>query len=178
VTRCGGCLKVRRALINKTPKRIAAPLARLLLPTVTTPQAVVNEARSWLGVPFRHQGRDRNGIDCVGLPIVVLQTLGALPADFKEPTNYPPFPHLDQLKPLIHKYCTPLPDEPRPGALITLAWHQTLAHVAIYTEANTLIHAYGRAPHLAVIEHGFRGLWRTRYTSRVWALPGVSYEPA
>lgn len=29
--------------------------------------AIVLEARSWLGVPFRHQGRTRSGTDCGGL---------------------------------------------------------------------------------------------------------------
>ena len=26
-----------------------------------------------------------------------------------------------------------------------------------------------------VIEHGFRGLWRSRYAQGAWALPGVRY---
>jgi cell wall-associated NlpC family hydrolase len=169
---------VRRAIINKAPPRLAAPLARALLPTVATAAAAVNEARSWVGVPFHHQGRDRSGVDCVGLPIVVLAALGCLPADFDAPADYPPFPHQNNLEPYLLRYCTPLPEKPIPGALIALARHRTLAHVAIYTETDTLIHAYGREPHLAVIEHGYRGIWRTRFTSSVWALPGVRYEPA
>ena len=40
------------------------------------PSRVIDEARGWVGVPFRHQGRDYSGIDCVGLPIVVGQSLG------------------------------------------------------------------------------------------------------
>ena len=28
---------------------------------------IVDAARNWVGVPYRHQGRTRNGIDCVGL---------------------------------------------------------------------------------------------------------------
>lgn len=45
--------------------------------TATTPPAampdadVVAEARTWLGVPWVHQGRSRDGVDCAGLPCKV-----------------------------------------------------------------------------------------------------------
>ena len=35
----------------------------------------VAEARSYLGVRFRHQGRSRTGVDCVGLALVALSVL-------------------------------------------------------------------------------------------------------
>jgi cell wall-associated NlpC family hydrolase len=168
---CRGCLKVRRVAINKLPPKIAASLARHFLPAVTTPEAVVREARSWVGVPFRHQGRDRNGVDCVGLPIVVLHNLGAVEADF-EIRDYPRLPFQGNLESRIVAHCTPLP-EAVPGCLIALKWHRSLAHVALYTDADTLIHALER--HGRVIEHGFRGMWRTRFAQGAWALPGVRY---
>lgn len=38
---------------------------------------IVTETRTWLGVKWRHQGRSReNGVDCIGLPIVVGWALG------------------------------------------------------------------------------------------------------
>jgi len=40
-----------------------------------TPEAIVAEARRWLGVPWRHQGRSRAGIDCAGLVVLVARTL-------------------------------------------------------------------------------------------------------
>jgi len=36
----------------------------------------VAEVRSWLGVRFRYQGRNRKGIDCVGVVVLSLATLG------------------------------------------------------------------------------------------------------
>lgn len=162
---------MRRAIINKTPKSIAAPLARVLLPTVTTAEAVVREARTWVGVPFRHQGRDRSGIDCVGVPIAVLHTLGAVEADF-EIRDYGRLPDGTLERRLI-SYCTPLPDYV-PGCLVGIRWGKTLAHVAIHTDTDTLIHALER--HKRVIEHGFRGMWRTRFAQGAWALPGVRYD--
>jgi cell wall-associated NlpC family hydrolase len=32
---------------------------------------IVSAARSWLGVPWRHQGRTRQGVDCAGLVVLV-----------------------------------------------------------------------------------------------------------
>ena len=44
-----------------------------------TRDQIVAEARSWLGVEWRHQGRNRSGVDCVGLAIAVGRGLGVLP---------------------------------------------------------------------------------------------------
>ena len=38
-------------------------------------------ARSWIGVPFAHQGRTRRGIDCVGLIVVVADAMGVTGVD-------------------------------------------------------------------------------------------------
>lgn len=37
---------------------------------------VVATARGWLGTPWRHQGRNEHGLDCVGLLAVVCRELG------------------------------------------------------------------------------------------------------
>ena len=37
--------------------------------------AIVAEARTWLGVPWRHQGRSRAGVDCAGLVVLVARAL-------------------------------------------------------------------------------------------------------
>ena len=165
---CQGCMKARRAIINRTPKSIRAPLARAFLPPdpapaplplVTTAAQVVREARTWVGVPFLHQGRSRNGVDCVGLPIVVLHDARRLPPTLKL-RDYPraalPTGNLEQhflalLHPAARRTC--------PAVSLRFKWQRTLAHVAIYTDTDTLIHAL--ETHGRVIEHGFRGMWRT-----------------
>jgi len=179
---CAGCMKARRYLINKTPKgALRERLTRTFLPPdpppspplapVTTAADVVREARSWVGVPFRHQGRDRRGIDCWGVPVVVLRELGALPAGFDE-VGYPRQPQLGEIQDHLTRFCTVLP-KPVPGCLIALRMLVTTAHVAIHTDTDTLIHAMEK--HAAVIEHGFRGMWRTRFYIGAWGLPGVRY---
>lgn len=36
---------------------------------------IVSEARTWIGTPWRHQGRTKQGIDCAGLVVKVAHTL-------------------------------------------------------------------------------------------------------
>ena len=42
---------------------------------------IVAEAKTWLGVRWRHLGRDRNGLDCIGLLVVVANHFGQKVAD-------------------------------------------------------------------------------------------------
>lgn len=48
-------------------------------------QDIITEARKWLGVPWRHQGRCTAGVDCVGLLVVTAWGLGFTVEDY---TNY------------------------------------------------------------------------------------------
>lgn len=134
-----------------------------------TQAQVVAEARSWIGVPYRHLGRDRFGVDCVGLPIVIGKALRLVPGelDFGVYGRLP----TGMLGTRIGEFCRPLA-RAAPGALIVIRWQKNAAHVGICT-GNTMIHSYeGRGK---VIEHGYRGRWISM-THSLWALPGVSYE--
>ena len=132
------------------------------------PARVIAEARSWVGVPFRHQGRDYGGIDCVGLPIVVGQSLGLFDQRL-DIANYGRLP-TGELVERLREHCRPIPMAV-PGALVVIAWTKIAAHVAIFT-GETLIHAYESVGR--VVEHGYRGRW-IRMTHSAWALPGVEY---
>lgn len=37
---------------------------------------IIDAARGWIGTPWRHQGRNRRGVDCIGLLVVVARGLG------------------------------------------------------------------------------------------------------
>jgi cell wall-associated NlpC family hydrolase len=132
------------------------------------PARVIEEARSWVGVPFRHQGRDYSGIDCVGLPIVVGQSLGLFDQRL-DIANYGRLP-TGELVERLREHCRPIP-RAVPGALVVIAWTKLAAHVAVFT-GETLIHAYESVGR--VVEHGYRGRW-IRMTHSAWALPGVEY---
>ncbi len=43
---------------------------------ILTGNAVVDAARAYLGVPWRHQGRSARGLDCAGLVILTARDLG------------------------------------------------------------------------------------------------------
>lgn len=166
---CKPCLQKRRAVLSRLPAGIAGRVAAPLLEVNEDVARVIDAARSWVGVPFRHQGRDRSGIDCVGLPIVICKDLGVLPAEF-DVANYGRLP-TGQIIELLQRQCKKL-SEPVPGSLVVIAWDKLAAHVAICT-GPTIVHSYQSVGR--VIEHGYRGRW-LRVTHSIWALPGVRYE--
>lgn len=133
---------------------------------------LIGEARGWLGVPFRHQGRNRAGVDCAGFVVSLLRACDALPPDYREPTNYPRRPN-GELVEILRRYCVRA-DAAAPAALVVIRWpgEPLPTHVALCT-GPTLIHAYQRAR--AVVENGYRGAW-LRDTDSVWRLPTVRYE--
>ena len=133
----------------------------------------VELARSWIGVPFLHQGRTRAGCDCLGVVIAALQAQGILPPDF-ERTDYDRHPTAnDQLTHGVQKYCTRL-EQPEHGCMLTLTWHKNPPHVALYAndraDGPTLIHADARKGVERVVEHGYRGPWQ-RLKAVAWRLP-------
>lgn len=131
-----------------------------------TPARIIAEARGWLGVPFRHQGRDGHGLDCVGLPLVVGQSLGLLDPRL-DVANYGRLP-TGELIERLREHCRPL-TAALPACLVVIAWTRIAAHVALCT-GETLIHAYQSVGR--VVEHGYRGRW-LRMTHSAWDLPGV-----
>lgn len=129
---------------------------------------IVAAARSWVGVPFLHQGRNRSGIDCVGLVIVTMQQVGLWEQDF-ERRDYGRMPTTNELHEKLAFYFRRV-EEPEPGAIIGVRWSRELAHVAIFT-GETIIHAFERRG--KVIEHGYRAAW-PRKTASVWVHPEVT----
>lgn len=63
-----------------------------------TRQQVVAEARSWRETKWRHQGRNRQGIDCVGLPAMICHRLGISDYDW---TNYDREPTAREMLPTL-----------------------------------------------------------------------------
>lgn len=47
--------------------------------------SIVAEAKTWIGVPYRHLGRNKNGVDCLGVVIKVAHGCGL--SDF-DTANY------------------------------------------------------------------------------------------
>ena len=134
-----------------------------------TPEQFVAEARTWLGVPFRHQGRTRHGVDCIGLVLCVRRAFGPFDPPAARNVRYRRNPQA-QLLQGIEGTCIRL-QQPEPGCLAMIQWpHQEhAAHVAILTP-GTIIHAYAKCGQ--VIETTYGNPW-VRWTTSLWRIPGV-----
>jgi cell wall-associated NlpC family hydrolase len=135
-------------------------------------QTLIDEARTWVGVPFLHQGRSRHGVDCAGFVVSLMRNAGELPPGFTDVSNYARRPSTELLA-LVSRYCMRASRE-APGLLALIRWPKDTmpSHVALLT-GPTLIHCYERRR--AVVEHSYRGSWQ-RDTHSLWSLPGVLYE--
>lgn len=110
-------------------------------------------ARKYIGVPFRHQGRTKDALDCAGLIILIAHDEGISDFDF---TNYRMQP--DSV--VMRKYLNQNLDRIftlEPGCILYMSFFKNPQHLAIYTSSNTIIHAasvFG-----GVVEHSFDKYW-------------------
>lgn len=119
-----------------------------------------NAARAFLGVPWKHQGRDRLGIDCIGLVVSCLRECGHVPPDR---TDYGRDPNGELVAALVAN-CTQVPMQE--GAIALVRYGPELRHVGIIGSGHdglTLIHADSHQRR--VVEHPIDARWRKRIVS-------------
>lgn len=139
-----------------------------------TPQQLIDEARKLIGTPWRHQGRSKHGVDCVGLVLLSAKNAGLSLAEYgvRDQAVYG-----RGAQPLllekVETYCQKL-DEPIPGCLLFFRFYHDRhpKHFGIFTERGTMIHADAKRG--LVVEHGHRAHWKEQ-THSCWLLPGVRY---
>lgn len=135
-----------------------------------TAHDLVTEARTWLGVPFLHQGRTRNGVDCIGYVAAMCAKLGVFAPLDNLPHNYARNPQalLTDAVRMLGK-----PTTLEVGCLILIKWPTAAhpSHVGIYT-GTSMIHCYEAVG--KVVEHGYSMPWPERTVS-LWRIPGVTY---
>lgn len=132
-----------------------------------TRRQIIRTARSYVGVPFRHQGRTRDGLDCIGLIIRVAHDLGLSTADFR---SYSREPNARVFFDNLARHLTRKPGEPEPGDVLVFALPKYPCHIAIYTDLDTVIHALSKRG--SVVEHALSDDWKQRIRS-AWEMPGV-----
>ena len=120
---------------------------------MTSATAVIQEARSWLGVPYLHQGRSRHGVECLGLVLEVGRATGFLDPKL-DWTNYGRLPLRSFLEQQVAAHCRRV-ESAGPGSLVVIKWTRVAAHLALCT-GDTIIHAC--ASRKQVVEHGYRGV--------------------
>lgn len=105
---------------------------------------VAEQAWTWLGVPYKVRGRNRYGIDCVGLPIKVGHELGLTDYDF---TDYPRYPNPVQFIGGLRQHMQEVPlNQIGNGHLLILRGPVMPCHCGILkvqpTGERLVIHAY------------------------------------
>ena len=96
-----------------------------------TADSFIAAARTYVGVPWQHQGRSRHGVDCVGLLVCVARDL-CVPVDDDGP-NYEREPRAHDLVRLLRRHCVSVADMRR-GDIVLMGRPST--HVGILTDAH------------------------------------------
>jgi NlpC/P60 family putative phage cell wall peptidase len=138
-----------------------------------TRDAVVTEARRWLGTPYRHQASMRDaGCDCLGLVRGVWRAL--CDVDVTPPPYTPDWGEagrevlLEGARLWLEEIAV---DNAAPGDvfLFRMVAGASVKHAAILVDADHIIHAYwGRA----VVESRLTPYWRARRAA-AFSFPGV-----
>ena len=113
---------------------------------MTTREAVLAEARTWLRTPYHHRGRVKGaGVDCATLLLEVYARVGLIPPT--DVGHYPPDWHFHRDKERylgwIQKFARRT-ENPRPGDIAMFKFGRCVSHGAIVTGWPDLIHAYFR----------------------------------
>jgi NlpC/P60 family putative phage cell wall peptidase len=108
-------------------------------------QAVIDEARKWIGTPFHHAARIKGaGVDCLMLLAEVYEGAGV--AGHVEPPFYVPDWHLhrdaERYMQGLLQYARPIDRLPDPGDIALFRFGRTFSHGAIIVSWPRLIHAY------------------------------------
>ena len=115
---------------------------------MTTRQAVVNEAKTWLGTDYHHQGRLKGvGVDCAMILAEVFESVGMIPHISPEEENYPPDWHFHRSEERYLNWITDYAKEteiPLPGDVVLFQFGRCISHGGIVVEWPTIIHSYFR----------------------------------
>lgn len=125
-------------------------------------QAIIDQARTWINVKFRHQGRSRYGVDCVGLFSCVGKEIGK-PDPI--PSNYTRNPNTAILKAGLEERLDEVKiKDMQPGDVLVLRFEDVHGdvknqHVALRTDRGIL---HSAAMYRKVTEHCFDQEWADR----------------
>lgn len=135
------------------------------------PDAFIAMARTWLGVPFRHQGRTRHGVDCIGVVICLAQESKFVPDPLDEPIDYTRQPQKELLRKGVARWCDRIL-APEPACVVLMRWPKMTyeAHAGILLHDNHLLHAYQQVN--KVIEITYGAPWSRMHPS-YWRFRGM-----
>ncbi len=150
-----------------------------------TAQMVINEARSWLGIPYAAQGRTRAiGVDCGGLLLVVGRALGLTELEELGYANSPDGKRFEQLLEENSDRIEPK-EAARPSDILAVDYGLGIQHTMFVTQLDPLTVIHAKRPHADPSRTNRRGVIEHRLlpsTSdlrgwvRTYRLRGVIYE--
>ena len=143
---------------------------------MTTRQQIIDEARTWLGTPFHHQGRLKGvGADCAGVVDGVARAFGF---SGNVPVNYGRQPDCKAMKAVLNEHMDPIPvAEATLADVLWFAFDGDPQHVGIITDIG-ILHSYSLRSHLSgleagrCVEHRLNDLWRKRIRG-AWRFRGI-----
>lgn len=124
----------------------------------------VAAVRRLVGCSVVHRGRDpRFGVDCVGVPIAALASLGVRVCEVQA---YGVLPSEDQVSAELERHCTRVDMGVRqPGDLLQVRFGGQARHVIVLVDDNTCVEAVGRLGEVREIRfrpERVRAVWRLR----------------
>lgn len=128
---------------------------------------VCTAARAYVGLPWRGQGRDKMGVDCVGLVVMAYRDAGFTidegPVDYRGVDTR-------RLVETLYRHCDKLPKgaEPAPADIVIYGLPRE-AHLALLVDGKHGLNAIHSPMHARVVETRFdpkRGLIKGIYRCR------------
>lgn len=129
---------------------------------------IIQEARTWIGTPFKHQGRVKGiGVDCVGLIIGIAKAFNLSDFDI---THYSRLPDGFLMQSLLDLHLQPINKASiQAGDILLMRFEHEPQHLAIVSDIG-IIHAYAQVRRC--VEHRLDDLWRSRIVS-AYAFPSL-----
>ena len=127
---------------------------------------IVAMAQAWVGVPYRHQGRNRKeGVDCAGLLFGVSDDFGH---HVEVSLGYSTMPQRAMILDPMNKHCwKPLRQDPLiPGDIgVFWGWNraepQHFAFIGGQHGRLTVIHSYSK--YMKVVEQSMNSMWMKKF---------------
>ena len=113
---------------------------------MVTRQDIIIKAETFLDIPFVHQGRNRNGIDCAGLIELTADELGILPDNYISVRDYAREPDETMRLYLDKNLKRKSINQRLPGSILFFGYTKNRRgqHLAILTKNNLFVHGYSK----------------------------------
>lgn len=161
------CIATILAVAFFCPSRLGAEAPIAIAAPKQARTKILDEARSWLGTPYRYGGMSREGVDCSGFVYnVYISCFGSAPTT-----------ELPRTANQLFAYVEAIPDKDlEPGDLVFFKAGGKLSHVGIYEGDGVFIHAASDGPKTGVIESGLgEKYWAVHYAGAGRLIPPASY---